>query len=100
MKEKETVKKKATSTKKTVAKPKVVKAEVIVEEVKAEPTIFDKYREHINRAKDGTVKNLSYSDAMEMLRHIEKLTNRKIGLNMNCAACMMELVEMFVRLEK
>ena len=72
-----------------------------VKEVKevVKPTIFDKYREDIQRANDGYVRGLKYEQAMEMLRYVEKHTNRKMGLNMNCASCVVDLIKMFSRLE-
>lgn len=75
--------------------------EVVKEEVKEDvkPTIFDKYREDIQRANDGYVRGLKYEQAMEMLRYVEKHTNRKMGLNMNCASCVVDLIKMFSRLE-
>ena len=73
----------------------------VVKEVKevVKPTIFDKYREDIQRANDGYVRGLKYEQAMEMLRYVEKHTNRKMGLNMNCASCVVDLIKMFSRLE-
>lgn len=71
--------------------------EDVKEDVK--PTIFDKYREDIQRANDGYVRGLKYEQAMEMLRYVEKHTNRKMGLNMNCASCVVDLIKMFSRLE-
>lgn len=73
--------------------------EVVKEEVVVEPTIFDKYRKHINTSNDGYVRDLTYPKAMEMLRYVEKHTNRKMGLNMSCGACVVDLVKMFGRLE-
>ena len=72
-------------------KPKVVKKEV---------TIFDKHRRHINTVKEGYLKKLSYEDAMDMLRYIQKHTGHQLGLNMSCSNCLVELVQIFMRLEK
>lgn len=77
----------------------VEKVEEPVVEVVKEPTIFDKYRKHINTSNDGYVRDLTYPKAMEMLRYVEKHTNRKMGLNMSCGACVVDLVKMFGRLE-
>ena len=94
--------------KKVVNKAPVVepKKEVIVDEVKdvevskpIEPTIFDKHREHINTVKEGYLKKLSYADAIEILRYIQDKTSHKLGLNMSCASCLMELVQIFASLE-
>lgn len=94
--------------KKVVDKAPVVepKNEVIVDEVKDikvskpnKPTIFDKHREHINTVKEGYLKKLTYADAMEILRYIQDKTNHKLGLNMSCASCLMELVQIFASLE-
>ena len=89
----------ANNEKKTKVEVEVeVVKESDVEVVKAE-TIFDKYRTHIQSSKDGYVRNLTYPEAMEMLRHIEKKTNRKLGLNLSCSSCTIDLVKMFSRLE-
>ena len=76
---------------------KPIEVEVVKEVVKS--TIFDKYREYIQQANDGYVRGLKYEQAMEMLRYVEKHTNRKMGLNMNCASCVVDLIKMFSRLE-
>lgn len=75
--------------------PKVVEPAV---EVKVS-TIHDKYCKHINTAKDGYITGLSYEGAMEMLRYCEAKLNNRIGLNMSCAGCVLDLVIMFARLE-
>lgn len=91
---------KKNTKKKELKIDKPVEVEV-VKEVKEDvkPTIFDKYREDIQRANDGYVRGLKYEQAMEMLRYVEKHTNRKMGLNMNCASCVVDLIKMFSRLE-
>lgn len=63
------------------------------------PTIFDKYRKHINSAKNKTISGLEYGQAMEILRFIENKQNIKLGLNINCASCMLTLIEIFASLE-
>lgn len=84
---------------KIVSKPKVRQSEKVTKEKVVKKTIFDKYRKHINSAKDGYVNGLSYSQAMEILRYIESKRNIKLGLNVNCGGCMIDLVLMFARLE-
>ena len=64
-----------------------------------EPTIFDKHRGHINTVKEGYLKKLSYADAMEILRYVQDKTGHRLGLNMSCASCLMELVQIFTSLE-
>lgn len=82
---------------------KVVEVNVVGEKPAESKTetinIFDKYRKYINTVKDGYLRNIDYESAMEMLRYIEKRRSIKLGLNMNCASCMIELVSMFSRLE-
>lgn len=74
---------------------------VVKEEVTPKiPTIFDKYRKHIDTVKEGYLKKLTYAEAIEMLRYIQKNTNHKLGLNMSCANCLVELVQIFSNLEK
>ena len=80
-------------------KPKVIK-EKPVKEKKIEPTIFDRYRNHINTVKEGYLKKLTYEEAMDMLRYIQKHTGHQLGLNMSCGNCLIELVQIFMRLEK
>jgi hypothetical protein len=84
---------------------KVVKANPVVEEVEEveipkESTIFDKYREHINTAKDGYLRNIKYAEAVEILRYVQDKTGHKLGLNMSCASCLLSLVKTFANLEK
>lgn len=82
---------------------KMIEVEPLVQvEVKPEivkETIFDKYRKHIDTVKEGYLKKITYAEAMEILRYIQDKTNHKLGLNMSCASCLMELVEMFSSLE-
>ena len=68
--------------------------------IKKELTIFDKHRKHINTVKEGYLKKLSYEEAMDMLRYIQKHTGHQLGLNMSCGNCLIELVQIFMRLEK
>ena len=68
--------------------------------VKEKPTIFDKHRKHINTVKEGYLKKLTYEEAMDMLRYIQKHTGHQLGLNMSCGNCLIELVQIFMRLEK
>ena len=98
---KKNTKKKELKIDKPVEVEVVKEVKEVVKEVKEDvkPTIFDKYREDIQRANDGYVRGLKYEQAMEMLRYVEKHTNRKMGLNMNCASCVVDLIKMFSRLE-
>lgn len=93
---------------KVVNKAPVVepKKEVIVDEVtdievskSIGSTIFDKHRKHINTVKEGYLKKLTYAEAIEILRYVQKETGHKLGLNMSCSNCLVELVEIFMRLE-
>lgn len=63
-------------------------------------TIFDKYRKHINSAKNKTIIGMQYGEAMEILRFVENKLNIKLGLSLNCSSCMLNLVEMFASLEE
>lgn len=73
--------------------------ELFSEPVK-EPTIHDKYREHINQAKNGYLRGFEYPMAMEVLRWCERVNGHQIPLNMSCGSCLLDLVKMFSRLEK
>ena len=74
---------------------------VVKEEVTPKiPTIFDKYRRHVETAKDGYLRDLKYPEAMEILRYIQDKTGHKLGLSMSCASCMLSLIETFANLEK
>ncbi len=91
MKEKERIKKEV--------KTKPVVEEVQVEEPKVE-TLFDKYRNHIETAKEGYLRNIQYPEAVEILRYVQDKTGHKLGLNMSCASCLLSLVQTFANLEK
>lgn len=86
-------------------KPVVQEAEEVKVETKAvkpktvEPTIFDKHRKHIDTVKEGYLKKLTYAEAIEILRYVQDKTGHKLGLNMSCANCLVELVEIFAGLE-
>lgn len=90
------VKEVKTEDKTSNEEPKVVKEKP----VKKELTIFDKHRKHINTVKEGYLKKLTYEEAMDMLRYIQKHTGHQLGLNMSCGNCLIELVQIFMRLEK
>lgn len=81
------------------AKAKAAIKEVEVEKPKVQ-TLHDKYRKHIETAKDGYLRDLKYPEAMEILRYIQDKTGHKLGLSMSCASCMLSLVETFANLEK
>lgn len=87
---------------KQIKKP--AKARKVIKEVKVEKpkvqTLHDKYRKHIETAKDGYLRDLKYPEAMEILRYIQDKTGHKLGLSMSCASCMLSLVETFANLEK
>lgn len=67
--------------------------------IKKELTIFDKHRKHIDTVKEGYLKKITYEEAMDMLRYIQKKTHHQLGLNMSCSNCLIELVQIFMRLE-
>ena len=74
----------------------------VVEEVIPEPkqeTIHDKYRLYINQANSGFLRGCEYPYLMDMLRYVEKKIGHNLGLNMQCPACLIDLVKMFARLE-
>ena len=95
-------------TVKKVVKPVAEPVTDVIEEVKVVkeevtpiiPTIFDKYRKHIDTVKEGYLKKITYAEAIDMLRYIQKNTNHKLGLNMSCSNCLIELVQIFSSLEK
>ena len=91
MKEKEKIKKVAK------AKPVVKKVEVEIPKVE---TLHDKYREHIETAKEGYLRDIKYAEAVEILRYVQDKTGHKLGLNMSCASCLLSLVKTFTNLEK
>lgn len=91
MKEKEKIKK--------VAKAKPVVEEVEVE-IPKEKTLHDKYREHIETAKEGYLRDIKYAEAVEILRYVQDKTGHKLGLNMSCSSCLLSLVKTFANLEK
>lgn len=62
-------------------------------------SIHDKYRRYINMVANGYLRDLSYADAMDMLRWMEKKRNQKIPINYSCNNCMFDLVKMFGSME-
>lgn len=90
-------------------KKKTITGETISQEIETvttgetitkELTIFDKYRKYINMANSNYLHDLSYGDAMSMLRYIEKQVGHNISFSMSCPSCVIDLVKMFGRLEK
>lgn len=83
---------------------KVIKAKPVVKEVEVEipkeKTLHDKYREHIETAKEGYLRDIQYAEAVEILRYVQDKTGHKLGLNMSCASCLLSLVKTFANLEK
>ena len=81
---------------------KVTKVNPVVEEVEIpkEKTLHDKYREHIETAKEGYLRDIKYAEAIEILRYVQEKTGHKLGLNMSCASCLLSLVKTFANLEK
>lgn len=70
------------------------------EEIVKEETIFDKYRSLINQANSNYLRNYQYADLMVMLRYTEKFYGHSLPLNLQCSSCIIELVQMFGRLEQ
>lgn len=91
------MKEKQQTTKPVKAKQPAKK--VIAEKPKVQ-TLHDKYRKHIETAKDGYLRDLKYPEAMEILRYIQDKTGHKLGLSMSCASCLVSLVKTFANLEK
>ena len=83
----------------TVIQPEI-KDEIveIIPEPKQE-TIHDKYRLYINQANSGFLRGCEYPKLMDMLRYVEKKIGHNLALNMQCPACLIDLVKMFARLE-
>lgn len=76
----------------------VVEEVIIIPEPKQE-TIHDKYRLYINQANSGFLRGCEYPYLMEMLRFVESKIGHNLALNMQCPACLIDLVKMFARLE-
>lgn len=64
-----------------------------------ETSIFDTYRKYINQANGNYLTNINYSDVMTILRYVEKRIGNNLALNMSCPACLINLIQMFSRLE-
>jgi hypothetical protein len=74
--------------------------EVIIEEpVIIQPTIYDKFDKYVKQAQAGFIRDLNYSDAVEILRYCERQLNRNIPFNMSCATCVLQLVQLFINLK-
>ena len=67
--------------------------------VSQEVSLHDKYRKYINMTREGYLRGLSYEEAMEMLRWIEKVTGKGFPINYSCGTCMVDLVKRFAMLE-
>lgn len=70
------------------------------EEVVKEESIFDKYRNMINQANSDYLSGYNYGDVMDILRYVEKFYGHAIPLNASCAACVIDLIKSFGRLEQ
>jgi hypothetical protein len=68
--------------------------------IQSEPTIHDRFRKYILQVSSGYLRDLSYADAMVMLRWMENKTGHTIPINYSCGNCVMDLVKMFSRLEE
>lgn len=62
-------------------------------------SIHDRYRKYINMVNNGYLRDLSYEDAMVMLRWMERKINHNIPMNYSCGNCMFDLVKMFKNME-
>lgn len=78
-------------------KNKKIEKESVIET--KEQTIHEKYEKYINQVKDGYIKGLPYSDAIEILRFCEKKIGKDIPMNTNCASCMIDLIKLFINLK-
>ena len=57
-----------------------------------ETTIYDKYQKYIDMAKSGYIRDFNYKMSMEVLRYIERIKGKKIGLNLSCGKCLIDLL--------
>lgn len=74
--------------------------EAIIEEViVTEPTIYDKFDKYVRQAQDGYVRDLSYADAMLILRYCEKQLNKSIPFTFSCGTCAYDLIKLFINLK-
>lgn len=72
--------------------------ETVVSEI--EPTLHDKHRDLINKANSGYLTGYQHSDLVAMAHWIEKKLNRGIAVNFQCPVCLIDLVQMFGRMEE
>lgn len=64
-----------------------------------EPTIYDKYNTQITEyIKNGTTQ-LTYAQAMEILRYCERKIGSQIPINMSCQSCVDDMFGLFVKLK-
>lgn len=83
----------AKTKKEIVPKQEPLQGQIQEQEIK-EITIHEKYSKQIAQAKDGYLTGLDYSQAIEILRYIERIRNINLGLNTGCATCMIDLLKM------
>lgn len=60
----------------------------------------DKYRKYLDMVNSGYIRDISYEEAMDMLRWCEKRVGRTIPFTFSCGSCLYDLVQLFSRLEK
>lgn len=75
-----------------------INADVIPEPY--EPTIHDKYRTLIDKANSGYLTGYQFADLVAMAHWIEAKLNRGIAVNFQCPVCLIDLVQMFGRMEE
>lgn len=78
-----------------------VKSELTIDvDVIPEPTIHDKYRTLIDKANSGYLTGYQFADLVAMAHWIEAKLNRGIAVNFQCPVCLIDLVQMFGRMEE
>jgi hypothetical protein len=79
--------------------PDVEKLGLIYNKEQMEETIHDKYRKHIEQVTSGYCR-LDAGQAIEILRWCESKLGKNIPMNLSCGTCILDLMRLFIRLEK
>lgn len=85
--------------KKVIEEVQVEEVQIVqpVPEVKEE-TIHDKYREILNNFDSGIIR-LKFPEVREIQVWVQQKTNKVFGVDVNCTACIVNLLRKFKSLE-
>lgn len=68
-----------------------INEEVIVKEL----TIHEKYDKYIQMVRGNYIRGIEYNEIMEIVQYVQVKTSRNYPLNISCAACVLQLIQLF-----